>query len=249
MAKKAEHISMLTKLLSNCGYKPKQTIKYFKFQFIASSSRLFSSNNVEEKFHSTVNQLKEYGKDPPNDLKLKLYGLYKVSTEGYCNITKPSMFDMIGQAKYRVWKDLDNITKEQAMEEYIKAAEMFVQPKVNFAPANDNSSTTISPTKTSTDVTVDSIAYPRRQKKISSLQLNTIEIIVNENNSGVVTIKLNRPNIGNAFNMEMWNDMKVAFDAVNHDHTVKCVILTGNSQSFSTGMDLSVFSEFNQVHK
>lgn len=50
---------------------------------------------------------------------LEFYGLYKQSTVGKCNISKPGIFNMQGRAKWNAWNDLGAMSKELAMTNYI----------------------------------------------------------------------------------------------------------------------------------
>ncbi|WP_245675571.1 p-hydroxycinnamoyl CoA hydratase/lyase [Micromonospora halophytica] len=52
------------------------------------------------------------------------------------------------------------------------------------------------------------------------------------------TIYFNRPDKKNAMNPQMHRDMHVALDAIEEAGGVKAVVLTGNGNSFSAGMDL-----------
>ncbi|MFJ6216167.1 p-hydroxycinnamoyl CoA hydratase/lyase [Streptomyces sp. NPDC092296] len=52
------------------------------------------------------------------------------------------------------------------------------------------------------------------------------------------TIYLNRPDKKNAMNPQMHRDMNEALDAIEADRGVKVVVVTGNGDSFSAGMDL-----------
>lgn len=54
----------------------------------------------------------------------------------------------------------------------------------------------------------------------------------------VATIYLNRPDKKNAMNPQMHRDMNAALDAIEEAEDVKAVIVTGNGDSFSAGMDL-----------
>lgn len=93
------------------------------------------------------------------------------------------------------------------------------------------------------DYSIEKVAYPRRQRNVESLTLETIGIKKSAKNSGVLNMTLNRPSRGNAFNMQMWHEFREAFMTIEGDNSVRVVVLAGNSASFSTGMDLSVFSE------
>ena len=57
--------------------------------------------------------------------------------------------------------------------------------------------------------------------------------------TGIATITLNRPDKLNAFNREMMVDLIAAFDAVDADDAVRCVIVTGAGRAFCAGADLS----------
>ena len=45
----------------------------------------------------------------------------------------------------------------------------------------------------------------------------------------------------------MWQDLFNVFAGIEADHRVKVVILTGDDKSFSSGMDLAVFAEMQQI--
>jgi enoyl-CoA hydratase len=47
--------------------------------------------------------------------------------------------------------------------------------------------------------------------------------------------------------MNMWHDLARAFTLIDSDKTIRVAILTGGPKTFSTGMDLSVFAEMQQV--
>lgn len=58
---------------------------------------------------------------------------------------------------------------------------------------------------------------------------------------GVATLTLNRPDKRNAFNNEMFLELRDALLALEADSSVRVVILTGAGQSFSSGGDLEQF--------
>lgn len=97
--------------------------------------------------------------------------------------------------------------------------------------------------------TIENVAYLRKQKNVASLNCKTISTQEIAGNPGVYTVCLNRPSRGNAFNMQMWLELQETFQAADGDHSVRAIVLTGNSASFSTGMDLSVFSDMQKLAK
>ncbi|KAK8673943.1 hypothetical protein V6N13_112252 [Hibiscus sabdariffa] len=54
-----------------------------------------------------------------NDLKMQLYGLHKIATEGSCYEPQPMSLELSARAKWNAWKKLGNMSPEAAMELYI----------------------------------------------------------------------------------------------------------------------------------
>ncbi|KAK8606886.1 hypothetical protein V6N13_052639 [Hibiscus sabdariffa] len=54
-----------------------------------------------------------------NDLKIQLYGLHKIATEGPCYEPQPMPFKLSARAKWDAWKRLGSMSQEAAMELYI----------------------------------------------------------------------------------------------------------------------------------
>jgi|TARA_B110000438_G_scaffold122232_1_gene119343 2-(1,2-epoxy-1,2-dihydrophenyl)acetyl-CoA isomerase len=68
------------------------------------------------------------------------------------------------------------------------------------------------------------------------MDLETITYEVFENTA---TISFNRPEVRNAFNSKMIEDVLVALKEAEADKSIRCVILTGKGLGFSAGADLS----------
>jgi len=64
----------------------------------------------------------------------------------------------------------------------------------------------------------------------------TIEITKNKN---IVTVTLNRPDVHNAMNELLMNELTKCFQDLSKDEDVRCIILTGNGKSFCAGADLN----------
>jgi diazepam-binding inhibitor (GABA receptor modulator, acyl-CoA-binding protein) len=56
---------------------------------------------------------------PSNEELLQLYGLYKQALLGDCLQSKPGMFDVKGQFKWKAWKDNKGMTQEDATQKYL----------------------------------------------------------------------------------------------------------------------------------
>ncbi len=64
------------------------------------------------------------------------------------------------------------------------------------------------------------------------------ECILYEKEENIVTLRLNRPQVLNAMNRQLWLDLKAALDDAGNDPDIKVLILTGEGRAFSTGADL-----------
>lgn len=62
-----------------------------------------------------------------------------------------------------------------------------------------------------------------------------------ERDDSIVTIKLNRPQVLNAFNDLMLQEFIEATEAVAEDETIRCVIIAGAGRAFGAGQDLAKF--------
>lgn len=66
-------------------------------------------------------------------------------------------------------------------------------------------------------------------------------ILIDHPADGVTRLTLNRPEQLNALTRELVDEMHVALDAVDADHSCRAVILTGAGRGFCAGLDLNGF--------
>ena len=59
-----------------------------------------------------------------------------------------------------------------------------------------------------------------------------------EQKGGIAIIRLNRPQVLNAMNRQLWLEMQDALEIVRTDNALKALIITGEGRAFSTGADL-----------
>ncbi len=59
---------------------------------------------------------------PPNDVLLRLYGLFKQATAGDVSGARPGMMDFKGRAKYDAWAGRKGMSRDDAMRAYIDEA-------------------------------------------------------------------------------------------------------------------------------
>lgn len=76
---------------------------------------------VEALFNKAASYLQTLASSLPQDKLLHFYARYKQATEGPCNIPKPGFFDFKGKQKWEAWKDVGDMSKNDAMKEYVSA--------------------------------------------------------------------------------------------------------------------------------
>lgn len=79
----------------------------------------YASSSINEKFTAAQSKLKTVD-DQGNDVKLKLYGLFKQATVGKNTTKKPGMLDMVGKAKWDAWTAIGDISQEEAQKLYVE---------------------------------------------------------------------------------------------------------------------------------
>lgn len=60
-----------------------------------------------------------------------------------------------------------------------------------------------------------------------------------ENNNGIATVSLNRPDKRNAMSFALLRELLTTAEKIKKDKSIRCVILTGEAQVFSAGIDLA----------
>ena len=61
--------------------------------------------------------------------------------------------------------------------------------------------------------------------------------------SGVTTVRLERPERANALHRPLWDELRTTFDELDADPTTRVVVLTGAGKHFCAGIDLSMLGE------
>ena len=74
-------------------------------------------------FEQAQQEVNTLSKKPGNDVRLKLYALYKQGSAGDVDGKRPGGFDFVGGAKYDAWAGLKGKTQEQAQQEYVALVE------------------------------------------------------------------------------------------------------------------------------
>ena len=63
-----------------------------------------------------------------DSVKLTFYGMYKSATEGPCHKSRPSLFDVVGRAKFDAWASNGEKSPEQAMIDYVSLLDKLHAP-------------------------------------------------------------------------------------------------------------------------
>ena len=70
-------------------------------------------------FEQAVEAVKGLPTDPGNEVKLRLYGLFKQVTRVTCRARAPGFTNPVGRAKYDAWAKLSGTAPEAAEEQYV----------------------------------------------------------------------------------------------------------------------------------
>lgn len=70
-------------------------------------------------FESAVAAVPGLSRDPGNDVKLRLYGLYKQATEGDVAGKRPGFTNPVGRAKYDAWSAVAGTSRSEAEAAYV----------------------------------------------------------------------------------------------------------------------------------
>ncbi|XP_067652846.1 enoyl-CoA delta isomerase 2-like [Haliotis asinina] len=179
-------------------------------QFHLAAVRTMPAHDAE--FNQAKDKLKTLSEDPGNEVKLKMYGLFKQATLGKCNAPKPGMWDMVGQAKWQSWNQLGDMSQDDAQKAYINIIESLV--------AEEKGSST-------TEASGDGGKYT--QIKVTR-------------EGKVFKILLNRPTKKNAINYEMYREWIDALKEASQDKSVTIAVVTGAGDYFCSGNDLANFA-------
>ena len=69
------------------------------------------------------------------------------------------------------------------------------------------------------------------------------DVIVERPRPGVALVRLNRPELRNALNMEARRQVSAAFRALTDDADVRAIVITGDEKAFAAGADIREMAE------
>lgn len=164
----------------------------------------------QQDFENALNQVKLLKKDPGNDVKLRLYALYKQATEGPCNMPKPGVFNFVTKAKWDAWNALGSLPKETARQNYVD----LVSSLTSSAEA------------------------PSQGKRGADEKAQESKDILVTSEGGITKITFNRPAKKNAISFQMYQDIMRALKKASTDNSV-ITVFTGTGDYYSSGNDLN----------
>ena len=75
---------------------------------------------LQEQFDDAQKRVKALPTSPDTSTLLELYALYKQGSTGDATGSRPGMLDIKGRAKFDAWASKQGMTRDEAMEAYIK---------------------------------------------------------------------------------------------------------------------------------
>ncbi|XP_069769601.1 enoyl-CoA delta isomerase 2 isoform X2 [Narcine bancroftii] len=169
---------------------------------------------TEAEFDNAKDKVKTLKNDPGNEVKLKMYALFKQATQGPCSSPKPSMLDFVNKAKWEAWNSLGKTSKEEARQKYVDLVQ-----------------------------TLDSTEVPQQRKATATEDVKSsfqTLIVTTENN--ITTIMLNRPAKKNAISFTMYEEIMKALEQAAKDDSA-LTVFTGKGDHYCSGNDLSNFTD------
>lgn len=83
--------------------------------------------SLQDDFQSAVSRSQQLTKRPSNEELLNLYALFKQASEGDVSGDRPGGFDFKAIAKYDAWTEKKGLSKDQAIQDYIKLVDTLQQ--------------------------------------------------------------------------------------------------------------------------
>jgi enoyl-CoA hydratase len=75
----------------------------------------------------------------------------------------------------------------------------------------------------------------------------TYSTILLTRQDGYALVQFNRPDVLNALNMKLMEELVDAFEALDRENDVRCIILTGNEKAFAAGADIKEMADASAV--
>ena len=94
--------------------------------------------DLVQRFEAAVEKVATAPKDgpikPSNEMKLKMYALYRQAKDGDAQGKRPGMMDVVGRFKYDAWATLKGMSRDAAMRQYVNEVESMGRKFASSAP-------------------------------------------------------------------------------------------------------------------
>jgi enoyl-CoA hydratase len=74
-----------------------------------------------------------------------------------------------------------------------------------------------------------------------------MSLIIHERNSGILTLRLDRPSKRNALSRELLDELSQTLSKLESDHDLRVLVLTGAGDAFCAGTDISELADLTQA--
>ena len=85
------------------------------------------TKEIEKEFNNYAKKVKDLKSRPSDADLLVLYGLYKQSNDGDCDISQPWVVQLEARAKWEAWNEHKGMEKLKAMKKYVKKAKELIE--------------------------------------------------------------------------------------------------------------------------
>ncbi len=86
-----------------------------------------ATTDILQKFEAAVERVRTAPADgpirPSNEIKLRMYALFRQASEGDVDSKRPGLLDPVGRFKYDAWAKLSGTSKDAAMQDYVAEVE------------------------------------------------------------------------------------------------------------------------------
>uniref|UniRef100_A0A0N4ZA58 ACB domain-containing protein n=1 Tax=Parastrongyloides trichosuri TaxID=131310 RepID=A0A0N4ZA58_PARTI len=122
--------------------------------------------------------VKNLREEPDNDVKLKLYALFKQATSGDVSGSRPSALNFVARAKFDAHKEVAGLSREDAEKKYIDLVNSLLKEETTISSNSSSSSINVP----GIDITKEGKIYKitmNRPKKYNALTLDMYDAIGN----------------------------------------------------------------------
>lgn len=80
-------------------------------------------SDIKKEFAAAVEKVRNAPADgafkPGNEMKLKMYGLFRQANDGDVSGKRPGLLNVVERFKYDAWAALKGVSREEAMKRYV----------------------------------------------------------------------------------------------------------------------------------